>query len=77
MGSKQNVYGEGNYKASREYNAATKKFVESGRVENAARSAAPRSPKEAQEMKEAEQAALLRAKVQPAPAKARKVAEYD
>ena len=32
MGSKQNVYGEGNYKATREYNAATKKFVESGRV---------------------------------------------
>ncbi len=37
MGSKQKVYGEGNYKATREYNAATKKFVESGRVDAAAR----------------------------------------
>ena len=61
MGSKQNEYGEGNYKASREYNEATKKFVESGRVDKAARDAAPRSPQEAQEMKVAEEAALLRA----------------
>jgi hypothetical protein len=74
MGSKQNVYGEGNYQATREYNAATKKFVESGRVDEAARDAAPKSPAEAQEMKQAEEAALLRAK--PAVRK-RKVADYD
>ena len=79
MGSKQNenVYGEGNYKATREYNAATKKFVESGRVEAAARDAAPRSEQEAQEMKAAEQAALLRAKLQPPPVKGRKIADHD
>jgi hypothetical protein len=77
MGNKQNEYGEGNYKASREYNAATKKFVESGRVDKAARDAAPRSPQEAQEMKVAEEAALLRAKIKPAPAKGRKSADYD
>jgi hypothetical protein len=77
MGSKQNVYGEGNYKATREYNAATKKFVESGRVDAAARDAAPRSEQEAQEMKAAEQAALLRAKVKTPPAKGRKIADYD
>ena len=72
MGSKQNVYGEGNYEATRQYNAATKKFVQSGRVEQSARDAAPRSQQEAQEMKDAEQAALLRAKVKP-----RKIADFD
>jgi hypothetical protein len=62
MASKRNEYGEGNYEATRQYNRATKKFVASGRVERAARDAAPRSPEEAAEMKRAEQAALLRAK---------------
>ena len=62
MASKRNEYGEGNYAATRQYNRATKRFVESGRVERAARDAAPRSPEEAAEMKRAEQAALLRAK---------------
>lgn len=74
---KRNVYGEGNYQATRDYNAATKRFVESGRVDAAARDAAPRSAAEAQEMKQAEQAALLRAKGSPPPARARKVADYD
>jgi len=36
MGSKRNILGEGNYQASRVYNKATKQFVESGRVEEAA-----------------------------------------
>ena len=63
-GTPDNVHGEGNYEASRQYNRATKKFVESGRVEEAARDAQPRSPEEAREMREAEQAALLRAKHQ-------------
>ena len=62
MASKRNEYGEGNYEATRQYNRATKRFVESGRVARAARDAAPRSPEEAAEMKRAEQAALLRAK---------------
>jgi hypothetical protein len=61
MGTKPNVLGEGNYEATRQYNDATKKFVQSGRVEQAARDAAPRSAKEAAEMKAAEQAALLHA----------------
>jgi hypothetical protein len=65
IGSKDNVHGEGNYEASRQYNSATKKFVESGRVEQAARDAEPRSAKEAAEMKQAEEAALLRAKHAP------------
>lgn len=62
---KQNEYGEGNYEATRRYNQATKKFVDSGRVERAARDAAPATPGEAAEMARAETAALLRAKVQP------------
>jgi len=65
MAGKRNEYGEGNYEATRQYNRATKKFVESGRVEQAARDAAPRSREEATEMKRAEQAALLRAKGAP------------
>lgn len=62
MSSKGNVHGEGNYEATRQYNAATRRFIESGKVEQAARDAAPHSAAEAKQMKDAEQAALLRAK---------------
>ncbi len=62
MDSKDKVHGEGNYEASRQYNEATKRFVASGKVDQAARDAAPHSPAEAQEMRDAERAALLRAK---------------
>ena len=65
MSSKDNVHGEGNYEASRKYNQATKEFVESGKVDQAARDAAPRDAREAADMKQAEQAALLRAKDAP------------
>jgi hypothetical protein len=50
----QNVYGEGNYAASRQYNDATKDFAQSGRVEEAARAAAPRSEADARQMQAAE-----------------------
>ena len=69
MPRKQNVYGEGNYDASRKYNDATKKFVESGRVPQAARDATPKTPREAAEMKQAEQTALLRSKEKKPPVK--------
>ena len=59
---KKNVYGEGNYAAAKDYNKRTKKFINAGRVDAAAKAAAPRTPAEAQEMKQAEEAALLRAK---------------
>jgi hypothetical protein len=62
MSKKQNVYGEGNYAASRRYYAGVKKFVDSGQVDAAAREAAPKTPAEAAEMREAEEAALLRSK---------------
>ncbi len=63
MGTKQNVYGEGNYEATRQYNRSTKDFLESGRVDRAAREAAPKTPSEAAEMKQAEKAGLERAKM--------------
>ena len=47
MSGKKNVYGEGNYEASRQYNAATKEFVKKADIEQAARNAAPRTPEEA------------------------------
>lgn len=65
MQTKDKVHGEGNYEATRRYNEATKRFVESGKVDQAARDAAPRNAEEAAQMKRAEQAALLRAKESP------------
>ena len=50
----QNVHGEGNYQASRDYNERTKRFVESGQVEQAARDAEPDSEAEALQMSAAE-----------------------
>jgi hypothetical protein len=49
-----NVHGEGNYAASRDYNERTKRFIESGQVEQAARDAAPDSESEALQMAAAE-----------------------
>ncbi len=62
MTTKDKEHGEGNYKASKEYNDATKKFVESGKVEEAARDAEPRNQQEAREMKDAEQTGKSHAK---------------
>jgi len=50
----EQMYGEGNYAASREYNQATREFVRSGRVEEAAAAAAPENPQEAAELRDAE-----------------------
>ena len=48
-------HGEGNYRAGRRYNDATKAFVDRGEVEQAASEAAPDSPQDASEMEAAEQ----------------------
>jgi len=48
------VQGEGNYTAAREYNEATREFVDSGKVRDAAEAAAPQSEEQAQELREAE-----------------------
>ena len=56
------VQGEGDYKAGRRYDKAAKDFAESGKVEPAARDAAPDSAAEADEMKKAEEIGKSRAK---------------
>lgn len=50
----QNVHGEGNYAASKQYNDATRDFAKSGRVDEAARAAEPRSDADALQMQAAE-----------------------
>ena len=67
MSGKKNVYGEGNYEASRQYNAATKEYMKKADIEQAARDAAPRSAEEAKEMLAAEQEGLRHAKDKPIP----------
>ena len=54
MAKTSGVEGEGSYTGSKNYNERTKKFIDSGRVDEAARRAKPRSKKEAREMKQAE-----------------------
>ncbi|GIK87979.1 MAG: hypothetical protein BroJett026_34600 [Betaproteobacteria bacterium] len=62
MAQGEKEYGEGNYKATRQYNEATKEFIESGRVDEAARAAKPADAAEAEAMKRAEDEARSRAK---------------
>jgi hypothetical protein len=47
-------YGEGNYKATRDYNAGLKEHVEHHDIEREARDAEPRSEEEARELEAAE-----------------------
>ena len=47
-------YGEGNYKATRQYNDGMKQHVENHDIEREARDAEPRSASEEKEMEEAE-----------------------
>jgi hypothetical protein len=49
-----NVYGEGNYKATRDYNEGLKEHVQNHDIEKEARDAAPRTASEEKEMEEAE-----------------------
>jgi hypothetical protein len=62
MSKPNHVQGEGNYEAAKEYNEAQRKFVQSGKVDAAARKAKPQSEAEAQEMKRAEQVGRSHAK---------------
>ncbi|HZP87224.1 MAG TPA: hypothetical protein VFB54_10425 [Burkholderiales bacterium] len=48
------IEGEGSYSGTKQYNEATRKFIEQGKVEQAAKDAAPHDQKEAQQMREAE-----------------------
>lgn len=55
-------HGEGNYKATRDYNERTKEFIDSGKVDEAAAKAKPKNEQEAREMKQAEEAGKSHAK---------------
>ena len=55
-------YGEGNYKATRDYNRGLKEHVEHHDIEKEARDAAPRSKDEERELEDAEREAASRAK---------------
>jgi hypothetical protein len=55
-------YGEGNYKATRDYNRGMKDHVEHHDVEKEARDAAPRTAAEEKEMEDAERIGRSRAK---------------
>jgi len=59
---KDGVEGEGSYSGSKEYNERTQKFVDSGKVEQAARDAPPKSEEEAHAMQKAERIGKKRAK---------------
>ena len=59
---KDGVQGEGNYEAARAFNEAERKFVASGKVDGAARAAAPKSEAEQQAMIAAEEEGKRRAK---------------
>lgn len=56
------LQGEGNVVAGRRYDQAQREFVESGRVDDAARRAAPENNREAEEMESAEQEGRAHAK---------------
>ena len=56
------IEGEGSYTGAKQYNDATRDFVEGGKVKQAARKAAPSSPEEAKEMEAAEREGRSRAK---------------
>ena len=55
-------YGEGNYKAARDYNRGLKDHVEHHDIEKEARDAAPQSEQEANEMEDAERVGRERAR---------------
>ena len=54
MNRKDKVEGEGSYSGTKDYNERTKKFVDSGKVDDAARKAAPKSEEEKHSMQKAE-----------------------
>jgi hypothetical protein len=55
-------YGEGNYKATRDYNEGLKEHVQHHDIEREARDAAPKSEEEKRQMEEAERAGRERSK---------------
>jgi len=59
---KDKVEGEGSYTGTKDYNQRTKKFIDSGKVDQAARDAEPKSEEEKRAMEKAERAGKDHAK---------------
>lgn len=59
---KQGVEGEGSYSGTKDYNQRTQKFIDSGKVDDAARKAEPKSEEEKHAMQKAERIGKQRAK---------------
>jgi len=62
MAKHSRVEGEGSYSGTKDYNERTKKFVQSGKVDQAAQDAEPKSEEEKQAMQKAERIGKQRAK---------------
>jgi hypothetical protein len=62
QGGEGRQYGEGNYKATRDYNEGVKDHMQHHDVEKEARDAAPKSDAEARDMERAEEEGRSRAK---------------
>lgn len=62
MDRKDKVEGEGSYSGSKDYNQRTQKFVQSGKVDEAARASKPQSEEEAHQMSKAERIGKQHAK---------------
>ena len=62
MERKDKVEGEGSYSGTKDYNERTRKFIDSGKVEDAARRAEPQSEEERQAMQKAERTGKQHAK---------------
>jgi hypothetical protein len=59
---KDKVEGEGSYSGTKDYNERQRKFMESGKVDEAAREAEPQSEQEKHEMQKAERIGKQHAK---------------
>jgi len=62
MERKDKVEGEGSYSGTKDYNERTRKFMESGKVEDAARKAEPKTEEEKHAMQKAERIGRQHAK---------------
>jgi len=56
------LQGEGSYSAAKQYDDATRQFIKSGKVKDAAHNAAPKNADEEREMLEAEEKGRAHAK---------------
>lgn len=62
MADKPKVEGEGSYSGTKDYNQRTQKFIDAGKVKDAARKAEPQNEEEKHAMQKAERLGRERAK---------------